>query len=90
MRATCQIVSLHDKPANASTSAVVSGIVGRTASIRVLSILGYDVEKSDNVALQADGTNVLVNPGVSPSGNYMVEAIEDEGSVASFMITIQR
>ncbi len=82
-------VSLTDNPASSSESAVVTGIPGRTASIRVINVLGQTVQKIDPVSIGTTGTNVPLDVSKWPSGNYIIEAIGDEGSRARTMLSVQ-
>ena len=82
-------VSLTDNPASTSESAVVTGIPGRTASIRVINVLGETVQKIDPVTIGTNGANVPLDVTKWPSGNYIIEAIGDEGSRARTMLSVQ-
>lgn len=82
-------VSLRDNPANASTSALVRKSMRKSGSFRVINLLGQTVQKADAVAIQSNGTGIPLNVSQWPSGNYIIEAIGDEGSHARTMLSVQ-
>ena len=82
-------VSLVANPANSSETATISGLPGRTASVRVLDILGQRMQQIDDVTIRAEGTDLPIDVSKWPNGNYIIEAIGDEGSHARTMLSVQ-
>jgi hypothetical protein len=83
-------IAINDNPTGTKTNAVITGIAGRTAQVRVLNVLGSVVQRTESVSIVNDGTRVRLNVDEWPSGNYIVEAIGDEGSHASATLTVAR
>jgi len=61
----------------------------KSGSFRVINLLGQTVQKADAVAIQSNGTGIPLNVSQWPSGNYIIEAIGDEGSHARTMLSVQ-
>jgi hypothetical protein len=77
-----------DNPANASIHALVRKSMGTPSSFRVLNMLGQTTQKVDGVTIGANGIGVPLDVATWPSGNYIIEAIGDEGSRASTMLSV--
>ncbi|HET6401738.1 MAG TPA: hypothetical protein VFH95_10100, partial [Candidatus Kapabacteria bacterium] len=81
-------VSLTDNPASSTENATITGIPGRTAELLVLDVLGKTIQKIDAVTIGGNGTSVPLDVSQWPSGNYIIEAIGDEGSHARAMLSV--
>lgn len=81
-------VALSNNPAMVSLNAMLYGIVGRSATLCILNMLGATMSRIEGITLEQGGTSVSLDVSNWPSGSYVIQAIGDEGSHARALLTV--
>jgi Secretion system C-terminal sorting domain len=83
-------LSAYPNPNTGFVNLTVSGDRGHIVSMNVINILGQVVQAVPNLDLSSTNEQMPLSLSNLPTGNYIIRAVEDEGSTASVMITIQK
>lgn len=81
-------ISLSENPAANASNALIKGIVGNQANIRVLDILGNVMQSIDGITIGAGGTEIPLDVHSWSSGSYVVEALAVDGSRTSMILSV--